>query len=100
MIRQMRNSRRDLGSAHPGPFVSMICIAAENIEQYPCGVINLIFAQFTADGSPTQGAVQHDFADKHLATRPPQKYHQHTAHEELLVSKPKSNMVEFVASEG
>ena len=50
----------------------MICIAAENIEQYPCGVINLIFAQFTADRSPTQGAVEHDFADKHLATPPPQ----------------------------
>ena len=82
----------------------MICIAAENIEQYPCGVINLIFAQFTADRSPPKARLN-TTAQTSIWQPPPQppqlqKYHQHTEHEELLVSKPKSNMVEFVASEG
>ena len=64
MIRQMWNSRRGRSWQCQRPFVSMICIA-QNIElQYPGQVINLIFAQFTADRSPTQGAVEHDCADK------------------------------------
>ena len=63
-----QHERIDLGNAQGFCFDDLYC--AEYWAILHAGeVINLIFAQFTADGSAaTQGAVEHNCADRQLAT--------------------------------